>query len=81
MRRTYAVLAIVAVIGAGPAARAQAPAPSPSAPSDAVRENRLRECTAQAERDRMSGGYRDTFITECMAGERFNPPQGGKPQP
>lgn len=78
MTLTPSALALAAAVCAALNALAQTTAPSQPAPSNSPQEVWVRDCTARADRNNMTGGARDTFMRECVAGEKFAPPSTGQ---
>ncbi|AWN41190.1 hypothetical protein U8607_18355 [Methylobacterium durans] len=69
-KATALVLALLAAGTAGALAQSGAPAD----PAQAARE---KECGAKADENAMQGTLRETFMTECIAGEKVSEPKAG----
>ncbi|WP_431311114.1 PsiF family protein [Methylobacterium nigriterrae] len=67
---------ILASLSAATMAVAQT-APTPSGRQE--RQDWQQECSAQADRDNLSGTHRDAFMLECVAGEKLSQPPQEKP--
>ncbi|MGU3360377.1 hypothetical protein ACLBWX_08600 [Methylobacterium sp. M6A4_1b] len=74
MASRHGLIPIIALGLATPAAAQTPPASSGEARGAAV-------CTAQADRNNLTGAGRDTFLRECLAGENLDRPKADPSKP